>query len=524
MTEKSIIWAASDSKVSFLDFSFINELNLNALININHGRKIGEPERDLREYFSIDKETLILREELFKELLENEALFESLKTSFSRLSDFFDIQREKESVQSNEQMLFSIKALETYVEYLTDIKRIFTENDIKCRALNNVWELIKPICCDSEFDRLCKAVKEQVHTISNIKSITVGINLNAQMQPTESGVITVNEQSYVSGDFLNRILRLKSNDDEFVCAAPLLPMNSKLSNEEMGAVRISVNSALNKVFASTLKSWSGIVKKFVINNLSCLSQILYEWKFVLACMQPLTELKNHGYSLCKPEFSDKDDVTGLYHPILAMTSLSKDNVIKNDIEFNRDNRTYILTGPNQGGKSIYTQSIGIMYAMLHLGMLLPASKVIICPVDAILVHFIDVKNRSYVHGRLSDECDKIHNINKVITDKSLFLFDEALSSTNASEAVVISTEIIDAYAEIGAKGIWTTHFHELCSLADSYTNKKSGICNISAQIDESSHKRIYKIVRGDSGKSYAMDIAMKYSLTKDEILKNRQKQ
>ncbi len=523
MPSSSIIWSENDTKTAFRDYQFINELNINALININHGKKIGEPEKDLREFFSTNIDTLILREELFNELLENEILFDRLKMSFSKLSDFFEIQREKDNALSNEQMILSIKALETYVDYLTDIRSIFNEHRVKSKSLCILRELIMPICNSQDFEKLCDAVNSQMKTIGNAKSITVGINLNAQMQPTEAGVISVNEDYYVSGDFLNRLLRLKPSEDEFVCAAPLLPMDSKLSNEEMNAIRVSVNSALNKVFSSALKSWSGIVKKFVINNLLCLTQILDEWKFILACMDSMKELIHHGYSLCQPNFSQEDSVIGLYHPILALNSSSNNNIIKNDIRFDKNERIYLLTGPNQGGKSIFTQSVGIMFVMLHLGMLLPANTANIRPVNEILVHFIDVKNHSYIHGRLSDECNKIHQINNLITENSLFIFDEALSSTNASEAVAISTEIISAYSEIGAKGIWTTHYHELCSLADTYTGQNSGINNLSAQIDEHSHERVYKIVRGDCGKSYAMDIAMKYNLTKNDILKNRQK-
>lgn len=518
---KSIIWADSDKCVSFSDYSFIRELDVEKLINVNLCRKFGEPERDICEFFTVNTETIRLREELFAELLGNPELFERLDKSFSVLDDFFELQKEKENAPSNEQLLFGIKELETYVEYLKEMKSIFTEYIVNSKALKSLWEMIYPICSDERFGILCEEVDNQIHTISRIKSITVGVNLDAQMRPTEAGVVAVHEQNYVSGEFINKLLRLDFKNNEFVCSAPLLPIDRRLSNEELGAVRISVNSAMNKVFASALKSWSGVVRKYVVDNLQCLASIVSEWKFIVACMQPLKKLKDSGFSLCIPAFDENDHAEGLYHPILALSASSRADIIKNEISFNKDERIYILTGPNQGGKSIFTQSVGLMYVMLHLGLLIPASRANIHTVDAILVHFIDVRNRSYVHGRLSDECEKIHKINNAITAKSIFLFDEALSSTNASEAVAISAEIISAYCEIGVKGIWTTHFHELCRMSDEYTGKRNGICNISAQIDEESHTRVYKIVRGDGGQSYAMDIARKYGLSKDEILANK---
>ena len=192
-------------------------------------------------------------------------------------------------------------------------------------------------------------------------------------------------------------------------------------------------------------------------------------------------------------------------------------MVQNDLSFSWERRQYILTGPNQGGKSIYTQSVGILYAMLHLGLLLPAAEAQVALVDAILVHFVDIRGKSYVHGRLSDECRQISEFNRIITKESLFLFDEALSSTDATEASAIAAEILEAYGEIGAKGIFTTHFHDLRNLE----GKLPTVGNLTAKLDESSHRRQFRILPGSGGKSYAKDIAHAYGLTKEEIMQSR---
>ncbi len=513
---KSIIWAEQDNRTAFNDYSFIEALDIKALININRGKKIGEKEKELSEFFSICPETLELRQELFAELLSNKALFENLNASFAKLANIYELQNQKDNADSNEKLLYSVREIESYVEYLTKIKDIFHNYDAKSKALQILWEMLRPLSEGEEFENLCKAVEKQSHEIRNIKSITIGVNLDSQLKPSEAGVLTINEESFVSGDYLNKLLRMDFGNDKYYCPAPLLPLNHKLTNEELDIIRTSINSAMNKVLASSLKSWAGIVKKHIISNLRHLANILYEWSFISVCTNVLYQLTESGFTLCKPYFGDYDEVTGLYHPILALSAVSKNNVIKNGVGFNEKSFIYILTGPNQGGKSIYTQSVGMLYTMLHLGLLLPADKAVLRLVDNIFIHFIDIRKRSYVHGRLLDECNKIQSINKFITKDSLFLFDEALSSTNATEAVVISTEILTAYLEIGAKGIFATHFHELCSLSEDY----SGIDNLTAQIDENSHRRIFKITRGNAGKSYASDIAQAYGLTKEEILKN----
>ena len=515
----SMIWHEQDSRTSFRQFSFVEALDLNALIPIGKGRKIGEKEREIRGYFSVCKETLQLREALFEELLEHPALFEGLEQGFAKLSDLYDLQKEKDSATSNERLLYSVKEMESYVEFLSEMKALFGRFRPQSKALQTLRELLAPLCDGEGFEQLCRAVEEQVHLVRDVKSISVGINLNGQLQPTEAGLIAVHTEPFVSGNYLDRLLRLDPGSKEFTCSAPLLPLQHRLTAEELGSLRASVNSALGKVFSSALRSWSGVIKKYMLGNLQSLLSVFEEWKFVSAAMVPLRELKEGGYPLCKPVFESEDKVAGLYHPILALATEKQRGVVQNDLDFSATRRQYILTGPNQGGKSIYTQSVGLLYAMLHLGLLLPANTAAVTPVDAILVHFIDMRGKSYIHGRLSDECLQISELNRVITKDSLFLFDEALSSTDATEATAIAGEILAAYGEIGAKGIFTTHFHDLCRLEGEIPT----VHNLTAQLEEDSHRRVFRILPGSSGQSYAKDIARAYGLTKEEILQNSKK-
>ena len=521
MSDLSLLWAAEDSHTSFAQFRFVKNLRLDDLIRLRAGMLIGGVQDDLSAYFSVNQSTLARRRELFAELLQKHELYGYLKNCFSTLSEFFKIQAEKDSAMSAEQLLYSIKELESYVDFLRGVKATFEKTEVKSRALRELWQVLEPLCTGESFDALCAAVAEQNHVIRNLKSISIGINLSPQLIPEEAGVIAIHEREFESGDLIPRLLSLNVHKDEFTCAAPLLPMEKRLSGQEMAALRASINAALNKVLMHTLKSWSGVVKKYVVANLGGLRSAWGEWDFVESCMDAMLGLRQAGYGLCSPVMGDTDVVEGLYHPILALTARDDGmrTVVKNSLRFDSEGRIFILTGANQGGKSIYSQSVGILYAMLHLGMLLPADSATLCPVDAILTHFVDIHQSDYRHGRLAAECNEIHQNNQDLTQNSLFLYDEALSSTNAAEAVVISKEILTAYAKIGARGIWTTHFHDLCRLDQEIVGEKSSICNLSAQIEQDSHRRLFGIVRGDGyAQSYASDIASRYHLTADEIL------
>ena len=110
-----------------------------------------------------------------------------------------------------------------------------------------------------------------------------------------------------------------------------------------------------------------------------------------------------------------------------------------------------------------------------------------------------------------------------MTDESLVLLDESLSSTGSFEASYIAAEVLGGFALIGCRVLFSTHLHELAAMIDdinSRTAKNGGvkIDTLVAGIEEG--KRSFKITRAKpDGKSYARDIAEKYGLSYDSIKK-----
>ena len=521
MGKFSLIWAESDSRESFSDFSFIKALGLENLIYLGKGENFGMIAPSLVEFFTLDRETIALRSELFTELVGDTELYRALDSIFADLTDIYKLKQEKEGKESNESLLFSIKELEIYIVFIDKLKALFEHKDVKSAFLSGLKKEAERLYLSEDYARLREEVAKQSHKIKNVKSVTIGINLDAQLHPFEAGVVKVNEEPYVSGGFIDKLLRLNFSENEFVCTAPLLAVQKSLGDRDLAVLNGTLNTALNKIFSASLRSWERTIRQYSASGLGALFGVMYEWCFISACTDALLKIKQAGGGFCIPTFSNKEEVIGLYHPIL---SLNADHVIASDLGFD-EKRIYILTGPNQGGKSIYTQSVGILYAMLHLGLPLPAKKAAICPVDAIMTHFVDNSKQTYKAGRLEAECREISEINRRITKNSLFLFDEALSSTSADEAEAISTEILKAYAEIGAKGIFTTHLHHLCTLAEDTEDEPAlaSVGTLSAEIVGDAHMRSFRIKPGTPyGKSFAVDIAQKYHLTKEEILGKKQ--
>jgi DNA mismatch repair ATPase MutS len=233
------------------------------------------------------------------------------------------------------------------------------------------------------------------------------------------------------------------------------------------------------------------------------------------------KLEEIGANLCKPELFPREekvfDVTGLYNAALAI-SLNSGELVLNDITFDKNGMIYILTGPNRGGKSVITCAVGIAQLFCQLGMLIPAQSAKISPVDCIYTHFAGNYD-TFEKGRLGEECEPLNAILNAITQYSLVLLDETLSSTGSFEGSYIAAEVVEGLSFLGCRCIYSTHMHELASLVGEINvSGKNKVDTLVAGMEEG--ERSFKIRREKpDGKSYAKDIAQKYGISSKKIRK-----
>ncbi|MBO5270536.1 MAG: hypothetical protein J6B77_07110 [Clostridia bacterium] len=103
------------------------------------------------------------------------------------------------------------------------------------------------------------------------------------------------------------------------------------------------------------------------------------------------------------------------------------------------------------------------------------------------------------------------------------LLDESLSSTGSFEASYIAAEVLSGFSRVGCRCLFATHLHELAAEVDAInarTTAEGGvkIDTLVAGIEEG--RRSFKIYRAKpDGKSYARDIANRYGLTYENIVR-----
>jgi len=501
--------------------SVCRELGLTGLLGLRDGSPV--------DFFTFEPAVIAYREATFDDLLSIPELGKTLSDVVPLLSDITELRRLDRDLgsSSGESYLYSITEIELYIAVIDLLHKGLSpvREKITSPAFKTLSSFISEYVESEYYRDLNERLKRLSSRVREIRSITVGVNLDAELRPSDAGVISVNAEPFRSEKVLDKILRLSFRNDAMTTIAALTPFGKGQSDNRREALIGAFNAAIEDVFRSSVKSWRNIVGEYVIENTDFILRLLPEIEFVTRATALMKRLSDRGYPVVVPTISPMESkdfsAVGLYNPDVALRI--KEEIVANDLSFDENARIYVLTGPNRGGKSVVTCALGLAQAMAQLGLRVPAKSAVISPVDGIYTHFPEGADDTIDKGRLGEECARLREIFDSVTGNSMVLLDESLSSTGAYEASYIGQEILCGFGVARCRGIFSTHLHELAAAVPEVNEKirEAGgvpVDTLVAGIEEG--RRSFKIVRAKpDGKSYARDIANKYGLSLSDIEK-----
>ena len=520
-SEESQTFHSDRDNLPDISDSVCEELGLNEIFDLRSG--------SLTDFFTEDIEVIKYRQQTIRDMMSFPEIQETLAKAHPILDDIRQLrQLDRENSGSGDSYLYSITEIELYVSCIETLREGFApiKDRINSSAFRMLSDFIIELSESEYFRELCKKLEALSSHVHDVKSITVGVNLDRQLRPESAGVISVNSEEFKSGKVLDKILRFSFKNDAFTCIAELSPFGKGQSDNRREALIGAFNGAIEDVFRSSVKGWRNIVGEYVLDNTDFLLRLLPEIEFVSKATELMNKLASHqGCKITMPEVMAKEDkafsAIGLYNPRVAL--MIDDEIVTNDFQFDDNARIYVLTGPNRGGKSVITVAVGAAQAMCQLGLPVPAETARISVSDGIFTHFPEGADDTIDKGRLGEECARLREIFDAATEDSMVLLDESLSSTGAYEATYIASEILSGFAVERCRGIFSTHLHDLAASVGEINQRSKeyggiAIDTLVAGIEEG--KRSFKIYRAKpDGKSYAKDIADKYGLSFESLIK-----
>jgi DNA mismatch repair protein MutS len=224
-------------------------------------------------------------------------------------------------------------------------------------------------------------------------------------------------------------------------------------------------------------------------------------------------------NFCKPKMIKNGmiEIKDGRHPVVERSL--KCGFIPNDTTLDSDtSRLLIITGPNMAGKSTYMRQVALIVLMAHCGSFVPAASAVISLTDNIFTRVGASDNLSYGQSTFMVEMSEMANIINNATSKSLLILDEIGRGTSTFDGLSIAWSVLEYIADkklCGAKTLFATHYHELTELE----GRLNGVKNYRVSVKELGDDIIFlrKIIRGESDKSFGIQVAQLAGLPKDII-------
>jgi DNA mismatch repair ATPase MutS len=195
--------------------------------------------------------------------------------------------------------------------------------------------------------------------------------------------------------------------------------------------------------------------------LSFFQMLQSELAFYRGCLNLRRQLIEKGEPLSFPEPAAADErkhsFTGLYDVCLSLNVREK--LVGNRMAgYGKD--CAIVTGANQGGKSVFLRSIGLAQLMMQAGVFVPAGSFSANICRGLFTHFKREEDAAMKSGKLDEELKRMSGILDRLRPNAWVLFNESFAATNEREGSEIARQIVLALIEKRIKIFFATHLYD----------------------------------------------------------------
>jgi DNA mismatch repair protein MutS len=498
-------------------------------------------------------DAITYRQEVLGDFIDSCEVAEGLKNLLpllSRLRDYAETRDERTPMQET---VARLSELNTYVKCIQVLQEVLGNSlaAYHSRGLARLCTWVKSVKEDEVFQSLENELPGMLTKLSGFPSVSIGVNLDSQLRPVEATLLAIHEKPFRGGKLLDKLMSRTSSQKPDRGIGPLHEVpNLHVEGLDPRLVRIPTRMDplmvplfrdLYEMLRWLIAPINTALQKYSRVNIGQLISLDTEIAFYLGAAALIGRMQAAGLPMCRPQVLPVDEracqAKNMYNLLLALQAVGEvgeksldDTIVLNDVDFGPQGRIFILTGPNQGGKTVFTQAVGVLQVLFQAGLCVPARQAALSPVDGIFTHFARLEKADSGMGRLGDEARRLNEIFESATDQSLVLLNETLASTSPGESLYLARDVVCALRLFGVRAIFATHLHELAEDVEKINAEVPGDSRVvslvagvaldgneTETIDEIV-PRTYQIKPGPPrGLSYARGIASRYGISYEQL-------
>ncbi len=270
-------------------------------------------------------------------------------------------------------------------------------------------------------------------------------------------------------------------------------------NNELKDLRLDEHNEVMRLLKDFTDSFKSLL------SVQALKRILVKADTINAI---INYIKNNNASYLAPKETIR--LKNARNPVLVLT-IGKQTV---PFDLNMDKISFLITGPNMGGKTVIIKSLGIFAMMMKKGLPSTCAEGSSMPFfDNV---FADIGDDQSIEKGVSTFASHLQNykaFTEAPSDNTLILLDEVGTGTSANEGAAFAVSLLDYLIERKAVVIFTSHLDAL----KEYAERRECIEYASMMYDTVNNQAMYKLDIGTMGTSGVINLIKRYEFP-DKII------
>lgn len=435
------------------------DLNLDQIVE-KISRLWGENVRKFYGYFPDTKDDVQYRRDVYSDIEKN-----SLYEPFLEAYTLFQKSRSMAQLQEN-----PIQSVRREILFSTEVS-LYTQ------ALKLLYESMKDITLSSEglkvfFEELSGIIGSgKFQKLSEVaENISLSLS-NARLKLTyENKRVAI---SFISDDTTKEADGGSSKEAKERCEDFLLglyPSNSAKiespfsANVDLDGIEHDLMYRYIKKHPEIFKEAAFLYKKYKDYPDGNMVRFFEEVPFYLSFLRFERFMAGAGAKFCIPSEDEtrRIEASELYDLALYIASVDRHKeVITNDFYYDDNELFFVLTGPNQGGKTTFARSLGQLVFFGKMGLKVPAKEANIHFFSQIVTHFSVEESIETGRGKLMEELVRLSPMMKNAGENSFVIINELFTTAANYDACIMGKRVLSHFIGRKCHGIYVTHLSEL---------------------------------------------------------------